>query len=415
MRRSLAALAIALIGLPASGGAIAAGPFADQDFQQIERGRYLTIAADCAGCHTNPQNGRPYAGGRPIQTPFGNVLAANITPDRQTGIGGWSNAEFDAAVRGGKMPDDSRLYPAMPYVYYAGMSKDDVLAIRSYLNTIAPVHHSVHSDQLPFPFDIRAGMRLWDALYFNPRVFQPDSSKSGIWNRGAYLVTGPGHCAACHTPKNWLGGDDRDRALQGYAIQGWFAPDITNDSKRGLGDWSAQDIVDYLKSGHSRFAGASGPMSEEISNASSQVSDADLLAIATYLKQQPGQNPQETPVSARDPAMVAGAAIYEDLCSACHQQDGRGVPYLFPDIADSASVASEAPTSIIRVVLTGAKTVATNDEPTGPAMPAFGWQLSDAQIAAVTTYVRNNWGHAAAATSVSDVRKARSRLDAASK
>ncbi len=415
MRRAVAAFAIALIGLPASGGAIGAGLVAEQDLQQIARGRYLTIAADCAGCHTDPQNGRPYAGGRSIETPFGNVLAANISPDQQTGIGRWSNAEFDAAVRGGKMPDGSRLYPAMPYVYYSRMSKDDVLAIRSYLNTIAPVHHSVHSDQLPFPFDIRAGMRLWDALYFNPRVFQPDSSKSGVWNRGAYLVTGPGHCAACHTPKNRLGGDERDRALQGYAIQGWFAPDITNDSKRGLGDWSPQDIVGYLKSGHSRFAGASGPMGEEISNASSQMSDADLLAIATYLKEQPGQNPQETPVSARDPAMVAGAAIYEDLCSACHQQDGRGVPYLFPDIADSASVASEAPTSIIRVVLTGAKTVATNDEPTGPAMPAFGWQLSDAQIAAVTTYVRNNWGHAAAATSVSEVRKARSRLDAASK
>ena len=413
MRRSLAAFAIALVGLPAWGGAIGAGPFADQDFQQIERGRYLAIAADCAGCHTDPPDGRPYAGGRSIQTPFGKVLAANITPDRQTGIGAWSNAQFDAAVRGGKMPDGSRLYAAMPYVYYARMSKDDVLAIRSYLNTIAPVHHRVHSDRLPFPFDIRAGMRLWDALYFRPHVFQADSSQSGIWNRGAYLVTGPGHCAACHTPKNWLGGDERDRALQGYAIQGWFAPDITNDSKRGLGDWSPQDIVDYLKSGHSRFAGASGPMGEEVSYASSQMSDADLLAIATYLKGQPGQNPRQPPLSARDPAMVAGAAIYEDLCSACHQEDGRGVPYLFPDIADSASVASEAPTSIIRVVLSGAKTVATNDEPTGPAMPSFGWQLSDAQIAAVTTYVRNSWGHAAGATSVRDVRKARSRLDAA--
>lgn len=383
-----------------------------QDFQQIERGRYLAAAADCSGCHTDPQGGRLYAGGRPIQTPFGRVLAANITPDRDTGIGAWTDAEFDAAVRGGKMPGGGRLYPAMPYPYYARMSKEDVQALRAYLNTLAPVRHEVHSNQLPFPFNIRATMRVWDALYFKPGVYQPDSKKSPSWNRGAYLVTGPGHCGACHTPKTPLGADVIGKPLQGYSTQGWFAPDITDDSRRGLGDWSPQDIVEYLKNGHNRLAGAAGPMGDEVANGSSHLSDADLLAIAEYLKDQRGEAPQISSLSAHDPAMVAGGAIYQDLCSACHRGDGRGIPYLIPDLAGSASVASDQPTSIVRVVLNGAKTVATKDEPTGPAMPSFKWQLSDAQVAAVTTYVRNSWGHAAQPTTARAVRKARKQLDA---
>ncbi len=385
-----------------------------QDFQQIERGRYLAAAADCSGCHDDARDKRAYAGGRPIPTPFGQVLAANITPDRDTGIGGWSDAQFDAAVRGGKMPNGSRLYPAMPYPYYSRMSKEDVQAIRAYLNTIAPVHHDVHSNQLPFPFNIRAAMRVWDALYFKPSVFHADPAKAESWNRGAYLVTGPGHCGACHTPKTTLGGDENDKALQGYSVQGWFAPDITSDARRGLGDWSPQDIVEYLKAGHNRFAGAAGPMSEEVTHGSSQMNDADLLAIATYLKDQHGQTPQIPAVPIGDPAMVSGAAIYQDLCSACHGGDGRGVPYLIPDLAGSASVASAQPTSIIRVVLNGAKTVATKEEPTAPAMPSFKWQLSDAQVAAVATYVRNSWGHAAPATTADQVHKARKKLDASS-
>ena len=400
----LSALACAPPGIANETGA--------QDFQQIERGRYLAAAGDCAGCHTDPRGGRPYAGGRPIQTPFGRVLAANITPDRDTGIGAWSDAQFDAAVRGGKMPNGSRLYPAMPYPYFARMRQEDVQALRAYLNTLAPVRNDVHSNQLPFPFNIRAFMRVWNALYFKSGVYQPDPRKSPSWNRGAYLVTGPGHCGACHTPKTPLGGDLSGKPLQGYSIQGWFAPDITDDSRRGLGDWSPQDIAEYLKNGHNRFAGAAGPMSDEVANGSSQMSDADLLAIATYLKDQHSHAPQISPVSLQDPAMVAGSAIYQDLCSACHRGDGRGIPYLIPDLAGSASVASDKPTSIVRVVLNGAKTVATEGEPTGPAMPSFKWQLSDTQVAAVTTYVRNSWGHAAQPTAASDVRKARKQLDA---
>lgn len=384
-----------------------------QDFAQIERGRYLAVAADCAACHTDSTQNKPFAGGRSIQTPFGMVVAANITPDRETGIGSWSDAQFDAALRQGKLPDGKRLYPAMPFVYYTRMSQADVLAIRAYLNTVQPVHNAVSSDQLPFPFNIRAGMRVWDALYFTPGEFKPDASKSAAWNRGAYLVEGPGHCGACHTPKTMLGGDEADRELRGYSIQGWFAPNITNDRRRGLAGWSVADIVDYLKKGHNRFAGASGPMSEEVSDSSSRMSGPDLEAMAIYLKDRQGQTGEATPLSASDPMMVAGAAIYSDLCSACHKPDGSGIPYLIPNLAGSASVASREPTTLLRVVLQGADSVATNDEPTAPAMPAFGWQLTDTQVAAVATYIRNNWGHAAAAVTDGDVRSARTSLAAA--
>jgi mono/diheme cytochrome c family protein len=384
-----------------------------QNFAQIERGRYLTVVADCAACHTDSSQDKPFGGGRLIETPFGNVAAANITPDRETGIGGWSDAQFDAALRQGKMPNGKHLYPAMPFLYFTKMTHADVLDIRAYLGTVQPVHNAVVSDQLPFPFNVRSSMRVWDALYFAAGEFEPNASKSAVWNRGAYLVDGPGHCGACHTPKTMLGGDKTAQELSGYSIQGWFAPDITNNEKRGLAHWLVADIVEYLKNGHNRFAAASGPMSAEVADSSSRMSPADLEAIAVYLKDRQGQTDKATPLSASDPMMVAGAAIYSDLCSGCHKPDGSGIPYLIPNLAAAASVASREPTTLLRVVLQGADSVATNEEPTAPAMPAFGWQLTDAQVAAVTTYIRNSWGHAASAETDGDVRAARTRLGAA--
>jgi mono/diheme cytochrome c family protein len=378
----------------------------DQDFGQVERGRYLTVAADCAACHTDTGSGQALAGGRSIPTPFGALVSPNITPDRETGIGEWTDEQFDAALREGKLPDGRHLYPAMPYVYYTKLSHDDVAAIRAYLNTLPAVRHEVPDNDLPFPYK-RAFMGSWNFLNFDAGQYQGDTSKSGEWNRGAYLVEGPGHCGACHTPKGHLGGDEHDRTLQGYSLQGWFAPDITEDTATGLGAWSAEDIAAYLKSGHNRFAAASGPMAEEVDLSSSHLSDADLHAIAVFLKGSKGESQSSQPLAANDPKMVAGAAIYGDLCSACHKADGTGVPYLFPNIAEAASVASREPTSLIHVVLKGAQSVATASEPTAPAMPGFGWQLSDAQVAAVSTYVRNSWHHAAPAVSESDVHKAR--------
>jgi mono/diheme cytochrome c family protein len=403
---TLTLASMAIVGTPLKAEVSGKG----QDFTLIERGRYLVYAADCAACHDDPYQHRPFAGGRPIETPFGLVVAPNITPDRATGIGSFTDAQFDDALRHGKRPDGKRLYPAMPFVYYTKMSHGDVLAIRAYLNTVQPVHHAVVSDQLPFPFSVRASMSVWDWLYFSPGIFKPDPAKSAAWNRGAFLVQGPGHCAACHTPKSALGGDKTGEELQGYSIQRWFAPSLMSGAHTGLADWTPQDIVEYLKKGHNRFAAASGPMAEEVADSSSHLSAADLDAIAAYLKDQRSETSPSTPVPAGNPAMVAGAAIYQDLCSACHKSDGTGVPYLIPNLAASTSVAARDPTTLIRVIVEGAQSVATQEEPTAPAMPAFGWQLNDAEIAAVATYLGNSWNHAAPPVTEHDVQSERSKL-----
>jgi mono/diheme cytochrome c family protein len=386
-----------------------------QNFGQIERGRYLAIAGDCTSCHSVPGSGQPFAGGRSIETPFGIVVGANITPDSETGIGAWSDEPFVRALREGKGHDGELLYPAMPYPYYTKLSESDALAIRAYLNTVKPVRNAVVSNKLPFPLDIREGMAAWNALYFMSGEFKPDSTKTAEWNRGAYLVEGLGHCGACHTPKSALGGDDRAHTFQGYALQGWFAPNITNDTERGLGGWIVADIVAYLKNGHNSTSASTGIMAEEITLSSSHMTDADLTAIATYLKALPGQTASPPAgISASDPKMVAGEAIYADECSACHGLEGKGVPYLFPSLAGSPNVRSADPASLIRVVIEGARSVATAGEPTGPGMPSFAWKLSDDQAAAVLTYIRNSWGASAPIVEASQIAQARKRATMAS-
>jgi mono/diheme cytochrome c family protein len=403
------AASAALVALFAATSVVATN-FDGQAFGQIERGRYLATAADCVACHTVLDAGKPFAGGRPIETPFGNIVTPNITPDRETGIGAWSDDDFDNAVRRGIRPNGERLYPAMPFTSYTKMSRADVLAIRAYLNTIEPVRNQVVTNLLPFPYNIRTSMRVWNALYFTPGEFKPDPQQSAEWNRGAYLVQGPGHCAACHTPKSFLGGDKTAEYLRGSYLQGWFAPDITNDARTGLGNWSIEDVSTYLRTGHNRTTAATGPMAEVVTYSTSRMTDSDLAAIATYLKSVPGRQSNPSPVRADDPFMVAGQAIYRDQCSACHSLDGRGVAQLFPSLADSSVVRSSDPTTLIRLILRGSRSVATAAEPTAPAMPSFDWQLDDAQVAAVTTYIRNAWGSAAAPVSAQGVNEARANL-----
>jgi mono/diheme cytochrome c family protein len=384
-----------------------AGSSDPQEFTEIERGRYLAITSDCVSCHTVP-GGKPFAGGRPIETPFGNIVAPNITPDLDTGTGAWSDEAFDAAVRGGVRPNRARLYPAMPYNAYAKMSRDDVRAIRAYLNTVDAVRNAVIANTLPFPFNIRATMRIWDALYFKQGEFKPDPSKSAEWNRGAFLVDGPAHCGACHTPKTFLGGDRTDLYLQGSYLQGWSAPDITDDKRTGLGNWSVADIASYLKTGHNGITAATGPMAEAVSLSTSHMTDDDTKAIAIYLKSLPGKASDATPLAADSATMSAGSAIYRDQCSACHGIEGKGVAKLFPAVASSSMVRSGDPTTAIRIVLRGARSVGTRAEQTAPRMPSYGWQLDDGEVAAVLNYIRNSWGGAAPAIESKDVSRVRS-------
>ena len=408
LRARLRPLYLVAILVPFSVGAASADP---QEFGQIERGRYLALLSDCASCHTIPGSREPYAGGRAIETPFGSLRAPNITPDPETGIGSWSDDEFDAAVRRGIGRNGALLYPAMPYNAYTKMSRREVLAIRAYLDSLAPVRNPVVANTLPFPYDIRTLMGVWDALYFTAGEYQSNPQKSPEWNRGAYLVNGPAHCGACHTPKSPLGGDQSDRLLQGSALQGWFAPNITNDTALGLGRWTSDDVVTYLRTGHNRISAANGPMAEVVSLSSSQMTDGDLKAIATYLKSLEETTDPGKPLRADDPVMLAGNAIYRDQCSACHGLDGRGTPKLFPSIVDSSGILSD-PTTLIRIVLRGARSVATDEEPTAPGMPSYGRQLNNTEVAAVLTYIRNSWGGAAARITSGDVASARSNLAA---
>lgn len=405
MRRRLTT-AILFAGLP--GAAFAQDT---QSFDRVERGRYLTVLGDCAGCHTAP-GGAPLAGGVALQTPFGTLVAPNITPDRDSGIGGMTDAEFLAVLHEGRGHNGKRLYPAMPYPAYTKMTDDDVLAMRAYLATVTPVSNRVVSNQLPFPFNIRLSMAFWNGLNFTPGRYQSNPQKSAAWNRGAYIVEGPAHCGTCHTPKTALGGDKNKAALTGTTLQGWFAPDITNDPRKGVGGWSRDDLVQYLKTGANTWTLASGPMGEAVSHSTSQMNDEDILAIATYLKDSGDiaapDRPQ--PIAASDHAMRAGAAIYKDNCAACHKDSGRGEAGLFSRLAGSAQVQSDDPTTLVRLVLHGTRAVATAEAPTAPAMPAFDWRLDDTQVAAVVTYIRNNWGNAAEAVSPTVVGAERASL-----
>jgi mono/diheme cytochrome c family protein len=382
-----------------------------QSFDRIERGRYLAVLGDCAGCHT-ASHGAPFAGGVALQTPFGTLVAPNITSDPETGIGNMTNEEFLAVLHEGRGHDGKRLYPAMPYPAYTKMTDDEVLALRAYFATVAPVSNRVVSNQLPFPLNIRLAMAVWNGLNFTPGRYQPNPQKSATWNRGAYIVEGPAHCGTCHTPKTLLGGDKNSAALTGATLQGWFAPDITNDPRKGIGEWSRDDLVQYFKTGTNKWTLASGPMAEAVSHSTSRMNDEDILAIATYLKDsgEGGASPKPEPVAASNNAMRAGAAIYKDSCAACHKDSGEGEINLFPRLAGSALVQSDDPTTLVRVVLHGTRAVSTAGAPTAPAMPAFDWRLEDAQVAAVLTYIRNNWGNAAGPVPVSAVASQRASL-----
>jgi mono/diheme cytochrome c family protein/uncharacterized membrane protein YphA (DoxX/SURF4 family) len=374
-----------------------------QSYDLVERGHYLATAADCAACHTKP-GGKPFAGGVALETPFGTLVGPNITPDPDAGIGAWTDDEFVSALHDGRGRHGIRLYPAMPYPAYTKMTREDALAIRAYLRTVEPTPGKIDPNQLPFPFNIRSDMAVWNALNFKPGRLEPDPSQSAEWNRGRYLVDALGHCGTCHTPKTVMGADRNSAYLQGTTLQGWFAPNITADERKGIGHWSVDELVSYLKTGANREAIASGGMGEEVVHSSSHMTNEDLKAIATYLLSlKPASQESPQALAASDARMVAGQAIYRDNCAGCHTDAGTGIPHLFPRLAGSHSVQSDDPTTLIRTVLLGSQGAATAAAPTGPTMPSFAWRLNDAQVASVVTYIRNTWGNAASAVSANQV------------
>jgi mono/diheme cytochrome c family protein len=397
---------IALLPLIAAGGAAAES----DNYVDIARGKALVTAGDCVACHTAP-GGTPFAGGLPLQTPFGVIMTPNITPDNATGIGNWSANDLARAMHEGRRPGGTYLYPAFPYPYYTKVSRADVEAIYAYLRSLPAVSNSVNRNTLPFPFNIRLSMSGWNALFFTPGTFAADPKRSDEFNRGAYLAEGLGHCGACHTPFNAFGASKASQYLRGNQIDNWTAPNITNDMHAGLGKWSVDDIVQYLKTGQTRFSLASGPMKDVIENSTSKMPAADLKAIAVYLRERGAAgSPAPVPLASSDPRMQAGEAIFTDTCSACHMRSGAGVEHMFPKLAGNVVATQDDPASLIRIVVAGGRAAATDERPTSPAMPSLGYRLDDDEVAAVVTYVRNSWGNAASPVSADTVRALRSKV-----
>jgi mono/diheme cytochrome c family protein len=297
----------------------------------------------------------------------------------------------------------------MPYTHFDMIPRADSDAILAFLKTVPASAYQPPANRLPFPLDIRLAMIGWNALNFRPQPFKPDPSKSAIWNRGAYLVEGPGHCGACHTPKTLLQAEEQDKALGGSQIEDWYAPDLTGNARTGLGRWSAGDIVDYLKTGRNAHSNSAGLMSEVVAYSTSLMSDFDLAAIATYLKSLAPSTDTSSP--APDPsAMRTGSAIFFDECTACHLVGGKAEPGMFPPLPGSAVAQQSNPTGLIHLILGGGRTAPTASRPTFQSMPSFAWKLSNQQVADVATYVRNSWGNKAPPVSAHQVASLRSNL-----
>ena len=388
-----------------------AKPFDDStpNAAQLRRGQYLVAAGDCLSCHLR-EGGEPFAGGLGLNTPFGAIYTSNITPDRQTGIGAWTGDQFYRAMHDGKGAHGENLYPAFPYPWFRRASRADDDAIFAYLMTVPAVSYTPPQNNLPFPFNIRGSVGAWNLLFLDSHDFQSDPGRSAEWNRGAYLVKGLGHCGACHTPKNSFGADKSKQEFHGGKLDNWVAPDLTGNSRMGLGDWSVEDIVEFLATGRNPRAAAGGAMAEVITYSTSLLNDADRHAIAVYLKSQPAS----AAITASTPdsgAMRRGAEIYSDACSSCHLENGVGQPRVFPPLGKDAMLQQSDPTGLEHVILGGTRIGISASRPSPLSMPSFAWKLSDQEIADVSTFIRNSWGNRAAQVSASDVRDLRKKLD----
>jgi mono/diheme cytochrome c family protein len=369
-----------------------------QDPQLIARGAYLATVGDCAACHT-AQGGKPYAGGRALPTPFGDVPAPNLTPDDATGLGQWSFDAFWRALHEGVGRDGHSLYPAFPYTSYTRVSRQDAFALFAYLKSLPPVRSKTGSPSLRFPYDLDASLATWRALYFRPGEFVPDPRQSAEWNRGAYLVQGLGHCNECHVARDNLGGLPSNETLTGGQIpaQNWYAPDLSTRAHGGLEGWSADDIVALLKTGQSARGAAFGPMADVVMQSTQHMHDDDLRAIATYLQSLPPRPPRAAGGNQVEVAGLLdhGDKLYAQQCASCHGKDGQGVAGVYPPLAGNASVTEPTGINAIRIVLLGGFAPSTAAHPRPYSMPPFAQQLNDADVAAVVSYIRHAWGNEA--------------------
>lgn len=381
--------------------------------EQEKRGAYLARIGNCAGCHTADPK-KPFAGGRAIETPFGPIYSTNLTPNSETGLGNWTADEFYKAMHSGISRNGDLLYPAFPYTDYTKMSRAEVDDLYAYLKRLPAITQKTPEPGLSFPFNQRPLLAAWRALYFTEGEFTPNPTQTAEWNRGAYLVNGPGHCAACHTPRNALGGLKADLNLSGASIPvlNWFAPTLNNHPTHGLGKWSENDIAQYLQSGVNRHVASYGPMSEVVAHSLQFSTEADAKAMATYLKSLPAQAPSEkesTGLGQRtlQPLMARGENIYTNTCAECHGKQGEGKSNKFPALAGNANVLAPSPANAIRMVLNGGFSPSTQAEPYPHGMPPYRTEFDNTDTAAVVTYIRRSWGNTASGVASADVDKLR--------
>jgi mono/diheme cytochrome c family protein len=377
----------------------------------VARGRYLAILGDCAGCHTQ-DHGSAFAGGVPFDAQFGTVYSTNITPDKQTGIGNWTADQFYRTIHDGVAADGTHLYPALPYVYFSRVTRQDTDDLLAYLHSLKPVHKPPTPNRLMFPFNIRFGLVFWNWLYGPKPAPALPSNQSIEWKRGEYLVNGLGHCAACHTPKNMLFGDETSKPLAGGVVDNWFANNLAGGQVEGLGQWRHADIEQFLATGISRHAIAAGSMLEKINSSTSHMTPQDRAAIATYLK---SLSPQTLAAAenSRPEQMARGRGLYQAHCESCHSSDGRpgnsGPSAGYPGLAGDTLVMGRDPTTVLRIILAGGAAPPAQDKPAIKPMPAFQ-HLDDGMIADIASYIRNAWGNRAPPVSATQVYQLRAAL-----
>ena len=379
--------------------------------EQVQRGAYLAHAGNCIACHTM-RGGEPYAGGRAIETPFGVVFGSNITPDEKTGIGRWSPSHFWRAMHNGRSKSGRLLVPAFPYPNFTRVTREDSDALYAYLRTLPPVEQRNREHALRFPYNTQAALAVWRAVFFQPGTHRAEAAKSAEWNRGSYLVLGLGHCNACHGGPSAFGVTSGSLAMSGGVspIDKWYAPSLASSAEAGVAEWETQHIVDLLKTGVSARGSALGPMAEVVFRSTQHLDPADLRAMAVFLKSLPQSDAPARRETASAPggAMVErGRRVYRAQCEDCHGPQGEGARGAYPALAGNRSVVMDPPVNVIRAVLSGGFQPATAGNPRPWGMPPFGHVLDDADIAAVVTFIRTQWGNGAAAVSVNEVQRLR--------
>ena len=392
------------------------------DAAMVSRGEYVARLSDCVACHSLPGK-TPFAGGLEMATPLGAIHATNITPDREHGIGAYSLADFDRAVRQGVAPGGRRLYPAMPYPSYVKLSDDDVRALYAFfMKGVQPASEPNIPSDIPWPLNLRWPIALWNGVFAPTEPYAAKSEQDALWNRGAYIVQGPGHCGSCHTPRglafNEKALDESGKPfLAGALLDGWYAPSLRQDPNTGLGRWTEPQIVQFLKTGRNQHAVVYGSMTEAFNNSTQFMADDDLAAIARYLKSLPGDPQRDgTPWQYQSASADSspGAHTYATRCASCHGSDGKGQPEWMPPLAGATSALAQESASAINITLNGSQRVVVAGVPDAYRMPAFREQLSDQEIAQVLSYVRSTWGNGGGAVDAQAVGKLRGHTDPAS-